>query len=137
MGACVGKGAVLRISFGTFLFFAVHFVALLGALDVAPSIRCCGWENDRMYCRCYLDVFQASAAVRHCRSLQPSITSKQARMSSRLCTTHAAPAGVTKNSNKRRLVHTGCWPLQLTLWLLLIVACFFMPNSIYRCCLLV
>lgn len=34
VGACVGKGAVLRISFGTFLFFAVHFVALLGGLDV-------------------------------------------------------------------------------------------------------
>ena len=30
VGACVGKGAVLRISFGTFLFFAVHFVALIG-----------------------------------------------------------------------------------------------------------
>jgi hypothetical protein len=68
VGACVGKGAVLRISFGTFLFFAVHFVTLIG---------------------------------------------------------------VTRKSNWRRLFHTGCWPLQLTLWLLLIVACFFMPNSIY------
>jgi hypothetical protein len=30
VGACIGKGAVLRISFGTFLFFAAHFVALIG-----------------------------------------------------------------------------------------------------------
>ena len=28
--SCAGKGAVLRISFGNFIFFALHFVALLG-----------------------------------------------------------------------------------------------------------
>lgn len=28
---CVGKGAVLRIAFGNFLFFAPHCVLLLGA----------------------------------------------------------------------------------------------------------
>ena len=30
VGNCVGKGAVLRISFGSFLFFAAHLVALIG-----------------------------------------------------------------------------------------------------------
>ena len=29
-GRCLGKGAVLRVSFGNFLFFALHFVVLLG-----------------------------------------------------------------------------------------------------------
>ena len=29
-GLCTGKGVVLRISFGNFLFFAAHFVLLLG-----------------------------------------------------------------------------------------------------------
>lgn len=87
-----------------------------------------------MYCRCYLDVFQASAAVGTCNHRL-----RQSNLGCRAvyALQHAAPAGVTKKSNKRRLVHTGCWPLQLTLWLLLIVACFFMPNSVYRCCLLV
>lgn len=33
VGNCIGKGAVLRISFGTFLFFAVHFVLLIGELQ--------------------------------------------------------------------------------------------------------
>ena len=41
------------------------------------------------------------------------------------------PAGVTRNANKRRLVHTGCLPLQLALWIGLMVACFAMPNSVY------
>lgn len=68
VGACIGKGAVLRISFGSFLFFAAHFVVLLG---------------------------------------------------------------VTKRTNWRRVLHTGCWPLQLFFWVLLIFLCFLMPNSTF------
>jgi hypothetical protein len=41
VGACIGKGAVLRISFGTFLFFAVHFVALLGELRLQCLRKSC------------------------------------------------------------------------------------------------
>lgn len=37
VGACIGKGAVLRISFGTFLFFAAHFVALIGGSELVFS----------------------------------------------------------------------------------------------------
>ena len=29
-GECTGKGAVLRVSFGNFIFFAAHFLLLLG-----------------------------------------------------------------------------------------------------------
>ena len=40
----MGKGAVLRISFGNFLFFGVHALALAGVHQV-----CCGslalWHN--------------------------------------------------------------------------------------------
>ena len=43
----------------------------------------------------------------------------------------AACAGVTNKHNRRRLVHTGCWPAQLALWLVLIGACFAMPNSVF------
>lgn len=49
VGACIGKGAVLRISFGTFLFFAAHFVALIGQF--------------RLYC-------QLIGVLRACRNMR-------------------------------------------------------------------
>ena len=42
VGACIGKGAVLRISFATFLFFAAHFVALIGQFRLRPW---CSWRH--------------------------------------------------------------------------------------------
>ncbi len=38
---------------------------------------------------------------------------------------------MTNKHNRRRLVHTGCWPAQLALWLVLIGACFAMPNNVF------
>ena len=37
--SCAGKGAVLRISFGNFIFFALHFVLLIGVRKTTQARR--------------------------------------------------------------------------------------------------
>jgi hypothetical protein len=37
--SCAGKGAVLRISFGNFLFFALHFILLIGVRRTTQARR--------------------------------------------------------------------------------------------------
>lgn len=37
--SCAGKGAVLRISFGNFMFFALHFILLIGVRRTTQARR--------------------------------------------------------------------------------------------------